>query len=836
MATFGNYPANYLLFNAQQSKNLAVVMQIEGVDSLFGLANTFTKVRYGDAGIVYGLPGLVYGALKRVPNVKAYIQLDGLSIAQRIEPEQGKGNLGTITLSLIDYNGQVSLLIAPGVILDEIIAKREIRVWLGFAQTSYPEDYLLVYRGYCTQTITPPGLVKFQVSDSTSKKRQPIFVTSTTNLTSAINNSQTNIPVVSTFGFHKQILGPDGTYDPIVRTYLRIDDEAMEYGPLGITSDTLFTVLSRGGSHSLGTTPASHDIDSTVSNGIQLGGNVAGENCITLVLKILLSGWDGPCETGVSIVTFAPSGDTSAFQFASSLDAKIDLGLTVGDYFYITDAGNPSNDLNGIITGIVSLNDRDQIVQTDQTFVFETNSPAVVAFRSKYDTLPITAGAKCRMRDVDVETLEMVRHLYFTSGTSNMQFYYDSPMDAKEVIDTDIFLPIGAYGISRFGRISMSIAKPPLPGIGKLVELNWTNVLEPDKITTTRASNNRNFFNLITFEYDQDPISKSFETIEQFLDTNSLNLFNQTSVLPISAPGLKSALGGKTIAERRGRALLNRYKNCAILINLKVNWSVGSLIEVSDIVLLRDEGHLKIMNYETGERNLGVQLFEVINRNYNIPEGNVDLTVLGGLGFNVDSRFGLYSPSSVIGAGSTSSNLVIIPSYGQTLLSNEVAKWAPFVGQKVFVHSTDYTTRSGQTTFVRFNTTNPSTLDLDPPLGFTPQAGDILDIPVYPNGTDKNEDATYKLLYAHQSPSVPVVTGLSSTQFTVGAGDVGKFTVGNVVIVRNADYSVQSNEIKVTDITGVTITVASSLGFTPSSANTVEGIGYHDGTAFYRYS
>lgn len=836
MASFGNYPTNYLIFNQQQSKNLAIVMQIEGVDDFFGLANTFTKVRYGDPGLVYGLPGLVYGALRRVGNVKPWIQLDGLSISQRIEPEQGKGNVGTITLSLIDYNGQVSELIAPGVILDEILAKREIKLWLGFTQTSFPEDYLLIYRGYVTQCITPPGVVKFQVSDSTSKKRQAIFVTNSSNLTAGINNSTTTIPVTRTSQFFDQILGPDGNYDPIVRTYLLIDEEALEYGPGGIVSDTQFTTLSRGGSHSLGTTPTSHDIDAQVTNGIQLGGNVAGENCITLALKILLSGWNGPCETGIGITTFTNGSDTSAFIFSGMTDAKVDLGLTVGDYFYITGATNPANNLDGIITGIELLNDKYQIIQTDQTFTFETNSGATTDFRSKYDTLPVLAGSKCRMRDVDVETMEFVRSTYFNSGIANMQFYFNSPAFAKDIIDTSIFLPIGAYGISRFGRISMSIAKPPLPGIGKLVELNWTNVIDPDKIIPSRSTNNRNFFNLITFEYDQDPISGEYQSVEQFLDTTSLNLFNQTSVLPIQAPGMKSALGAGTLIEQRGKALLTRYKNCAILINIKVNWSVGSLIEVSDIVLLRDEGHLKIMNFETGERNLGVQLFEVVNRNYNIPEGNVDLTLMGGLGFNVNSRFGLYSPSSRMGPGSTSSNLIIVPSYGQTLLSREIAKWAPFVGQRVWVHSPDYTTRTEVTTFIGFNSGDPNSLDLDPPLSFTPQEDDILDIPPYPTGTDKNEDATYKLLYTHLTPSIAVVTGLSETQFTVSLSDVAQFTEGNYLIVRKNDYSVYSPEVKVTDITGTTITVEEDLGFTPDNTYVVEGIGYHDGTGYYRYS
>src|SRR6516162_5025927 len=165
MASFGNYPANYLLFNAQQSKQLAIVMKIEGIPDLFGISDTFTTVRYGDLGLVYGLPGLVYGGLRKVGGangvggIKSYIMLDqGMVIQQRIEPEQGRGNIGTLTMTLIDKNGEVSFLLAPGNVVDEIMCSKQVTIYIGFQQTSYPEDYVILYRGYITSIDCPPGL------------------------------------------------------------------------------------------------------------------------------------------------------------------------------------------------------------------------------------------------------------------------------------------------------------------------------------------------------------------------------------------------------------------------------------------------------------------------------------------------------------------------------------------------------------------------------------------------------------------------------------------------------------------------------------------------------
>lgn len=835
-----NYPDKYLLYNERMTKNLCLVMQIEGVDTIFGISDTYTAVRYGDSGIVFGETGLVYGGLRKLSNLKSYIVLDqGMTISQKIEPEQGRGNVGTLTITLIDRNGEVSELISPGVVIDEIMGNREVKIWLGFTQTSYPEDYLLIYRGYVTSIDCPPGVVKLQISDATSKKKQPIFDTPTTTITGDIDAVVTTIPVVNTPFFYDQILGPDGTHDPIVRTYIQVDSEWMEYGPgdLGTTS----VIVQRGSSHSLGTTPDSHSLGASVSNGLQLGGNVEGVNAITLALKVMLSGWNGPCETGIEVAAFVytllPSlgFKTNAFVLASD-DALLDLGLTIGDYFTISGATNSGNNVTGQITGFDDSILPNRVIYTNQTFTLENPTSATCSFRSKYDTLPIGAGIGLRMRDVDVPTFEYIRDTYFTSDTgSNMQFFFDQSTDGKSLIDTQIMLPIGCYSISRYGRISMSITKPPLPGgFTKLIDINWTNVINPDQITVSRATNARNFFNLVTFEYDKQP-SGDYSSISQFLDTDSLNLFDITSKLPITADGLQTAVGGATIAQTRGTALLNRYKKCALQIDLTVNWSVGSLIEVSDIVLLRDEGKLQIMNFETGKRDLGVGLFEVIDREYAITAGSVKLTLLGGLGFTLDSRFALYSPSSVVGEGSTTSMIRITPSYGQSSIDAEKAKWTKFTGLTIRVHTLDETT-AGSSVITGFLDTDSAAILIDPPLSFVPTAGLIVDIDNYPTDTDKTEAQLYKTLYTHITPTVAVASGTSGTVFDVSSGDIGKFTVGNTVIVRSNDFSTISDEIAIESISGTTITLAKNAGFTPNNTYFVEGIGFHDGTGFYRLS
>ena len=81
-----------------------------------------------------------------------------------------------------------------------------------------------------------------------------------------------------------------------------------------------------------------------------------------------------------------------------------------------------------------------------------------------------------------------------------------------------------------------------------------------------------------------------------------------------------------------------------------------------------------------------------------------------------------------------------------------------------------------------------------------------------------------------------VVTGVDQQNFTVGAGDIGKFLVGATVMIHDTSYTFESAECLVTNVnTGTdTVTVGTLLGFTPSSGQFCELIGFADGGNSYR--
>ena len=88
--------------------------------------------------------------------------------------------------------------------------------------------------------------------------------------------------------------------------------------------------------------------------------------------------------------------------------------------------------------------------------------------------------------------------------------------------------------------------------------------------------------------------------------------------------------------------------------------------------------------------------------------------------------------------------------------------------------------------------------------------------------------AIWKNQHPFFDPSVAVVSGASTIQFDVGAGDISKFFVDTIILLHNEDWSSFSSEVKIVSILGNTITVSDDLGFTPSSAYTVELIGFVD--------
>ena len=236
-------PANYVRFNSLQTKEPIVVVKIAGVADLITNRGLVTKILYGDPGVIYGVPGLVYGGLKPylkylpgggLSSFRPYLDLSNNSptISQRLEPEQGKGSVSTLSLTMLDFDQFMTQLCSPGVIIPEIMGA-EIQVYLGYANISFPQDFFQIFRGYITDVSAGPGSVTLQISDPNLKRRQQLFYIQQTPLQYGVSATDTLLTLQSNAGFFQQIPQPLGAaYNSSIHNYVQIDSEWIECEPI----------------------------------------------------------------------------------------------------------------------------------------------------------------------------------------------------------------------------------------------------------------------------------------------------------------------------------------------------------------------------------------------------------------------------------------------------------------------------------------------------------------------------------------------------------------------------------------------------------------------------
>jgi len=815
------YPSEFIRLGDAQTKTLNVVLCIEGLPECFSTLPTFTTLKYGDP-VVYGQPGLIYGGLRLLTDIRAVIGIEtNLTIAQRLEPEQGRASIQQMTFQLIDKDGTVAdLLLTNGEILG-----RRVKVVAGYQNSSYPQDYIVAFRGMVTNLEFQTGRVILALGDYGQKRRTAIFRAKKTDLTAGINASTLSIPVTDNVGFYNLTVNQNAlpVGDQRVKPYLKIENEFIRYGFGAAVGTTSMTVLERG---ARGTTAAVHAINTEVSHAVELK-----ENAITLALQLMLSGsgnvaLPAPQAFG-TVVDPAITPATNVILFKAGVNLNRDFGVVVGDT--VTIAGAGANNGTYTITAFgPSFGDENRIMYLSSALVIQNPAVGTVTFKSQFDVLPEQMGLKIAPVDVDVDGHVALRNDFFLGAEYTLEIFVTEQQTGKEFIESQCYLPIGAYALTRSGRLSMGFTKPPL-ATDRLLFLTEDNVINPVGITTSRGLNTRKFFNEIQFEYDPDD-SGNYQKVIRALDTDSLNEIGILSLLPIKAKGLKAG-SGELVANRVTRRLLGRYKSGAIEINLTTNFGSGSQIEAGDVVVVVDDGNLKIQNFETGERNVGSILVEVVDRTLDLKTGQTKLKLITGLGTTLTDRFGVIAPSSLIQAsGTTNTLLKLKTSFGVT---DQTTKWADYIGEKIVVHNAAWT-QSAEATIQAISSTIPNALELVSALPFTPGENFIVDIVGYGTTGSVDENKLYKLLFAFVDPTLGVLTGSTTTVIQLSAGDAAKCKPGQLVFIRNSAWSIESSEVEIQSVGATSITLSEALSFTPLAGYFVELVGFTDGGGAYR--
>jgi len=805
-----------------------LVLEIEGVVTLFGAVEILRLIRIGDPGLLIGNDWRI-GGLTPVDDQAAIMSFDsggGTSIDQQLQPDKGSvSSVTSVQVGLIDKNLIATRLISPGVTLPEILGVKAT-LWMGFKNTAFKQDYVPIMSGLIDDVESGPGVVKLNIAHPEQLKRQKIFDAIEGLLASPISNVDTVVPLVSAANMPRPQLGPDGvTYDSTIKFYVQIEDEIIRY--TGVSGNNLTGCVRA----ELATTNVAHAVPSDgqpTKSLVQLSGPA-----VYIALKTMLSGVNGPFKEDVAVTAFnhpdVPATVANSLFFGG-VDLTRDYGVTVGDYVTTTLASNGANNVTAkVITQIESTDAGSYAVIAGVTFVDEPGTVAVVAIRSQFDTLGYGLG----MTPDQVDVTEHVYWHNFQLAPFTYRFVLTDTVDGKEFLDKQVYKPIGAFSIPRRGRCSMGYHVGPVIR-DVLPVLSRDNIKSPDKIKLRRTVN-KNFYNAVVYKFDKQIASGKYASGDIEFSPESRNRIKVGSrPLVIESDGLRRSLDGSGIAERIGARYLLRYRYAPEFYeSIGILFRDGYPIEPGDSVLF-DPTDLNISNLETGTRKKTAKVFSVINKKLDLKTGDCTVS-LTDTNFDESERYGSVSPSSLVVSGTTTS-LLVQDSFGAFFPGNESKKWVDYLGLPIRVHSADFTFDE-EVTLLSIDPGNQYNLLIDPatPLSGAPLAGYIIDVGDYPDTALPDDNARYKAAHAFMGPTVSIVSAPDDTHFVVAPGDVVRFVVGDFIRVHDADFTNDSGELEITDVTGTTVTVISSMGFTPAALDVAEGMQFPDGGKTYRF-
>lgn len=803
------------------SQKPQLILKIKGDPRYFGIGLIKKFVRIGDPGLEVGNDWKI-GGYNNVENQLDLISLDGTtnSVAQQLSQDKGgTSSISAIQISLLDKDGLMTKLITPGEVFTDILGL-DAEVYLGYQETAFPQDFIVLFQGVIDE-ITATGTIILNIAHPDQKKRVNIFTKTTTELVGALNNSATTITVTTTEGY---LLPADGG---TLRTYVRIDDEVIEY--TGLTPTT-FTGCVRGAFvlQDGRTLAKAHDDGASVDSWYRLIGP-----CMDLALKIMLSGVDQYFAEDVDVGDFVDVEQVGLIPNAiyfPGINVDDRYGIVTGDFITTTGDIYAANNVSlKTISQVARTPFGSYIVVDGVSFVQSNGSPAVISFASKYNVLPDAVGLNMGGTQVDVPEFERIKST-FAGSLLTYDFYMKDTVVAKDFIDTQLLFPTGAYSLPRKGKTSVGFTSPPLR-ISDTKKLDHTNTIKP-QTNSLKRSTNKYFYNNIVYVYHESVIDDGKflrGTIADGEDSkNQIKVGNKNFV--IFANGLRPTGDTLTQIELISKRLLDRWQFAAE--SIKIQGFYGDLfaVDVGDIVLYGSP-ELQLPDTKSASRNFKARLFEMVNKTLYIKDGYVAAELVD-TNYLTDGRYGIFSPSSFVDAGSTTTLIKIKKSFQLDDLTLETDKWSDYLGQKILVHSEDWSYQE-ETRLLGFT---GSGLQVEA-LSGAPLEDYLVDIVEYfVNPLDDTDGSIYKNVHCFFDPAIEIDSAASDTVFTVASGEGAKFFNGGKVVVHSEDFSTLSPERTVSDVSGDQITVSGSLGYTPAPGDIVDLIGFSDDNgAPYRY-
>ena len=808
-------------------KSPQLIVEIEGLPTFTSLKNK-KYAKYGDPGVEYGDPGLVYGGLIDDTQSLAYIDLSRSTnnlTQQLLIDKGGYSSISNFDICLVDIDQYITKLITPGVIVDDVLGKKT-KIYLSMEGAGHPEDSILFFSGIVSDIKSGAGYVNLNVSSPERLKNLEIYPKVSTELTVAVNNTETTFTVMDTSEF---ILPAD---DGTLTSYFKIDDEIVKFTS---KTDTTFTGCSRG---QFGTIATTHDVTANVESFYRLKGNLRD-----LALKLMLSGGEEYHTKGIPIVSFNTYGaivaNNSIFLGAYKPEEK--YGIVINDFVNIEDSINPGNNGSARILSYTT-SPLGSYLTLDKNLLTEGEG-AKVSFKSKYNVLPKFAGLEMTPDQVDVQEFERVYN-QFQSQFFEYDFFIKEQINGSEFINTQILYPSGCYALPRKAKTSLGLTIPPLAQSGTK-KLSNVNVVKASSIVINRSIS-KNFYNSVVYKYDKDAVEDKFtrgKITHSNDSTNRIKIANKPLV--IESDGIRASANFDYLFQTQARRFLDRYKFGAESFDAKVLFGEAFTIEIGDTVIV-DGRNLNMSDTKQGNatRTFLPRLFEVQNKSMSLKGTEVTLTLVDTV-YSLDGRYGVIAPSSKIAAGSTTNKIRLAKSYGDKITDRiPTVKWFNYIGEKVLVRSVDWSYQE-IVTISGIDPGNPYNLIVTPALSGAPLEGYILDTPKYPMTTDAADQALYKSAHCSFNRTAKVITGstdeiLYLTPSPDAIVNYQSFVVGAPILVHNKDWSIKSKEVKIKElvISNVSPSYAvldKPLGFTPTTDMFIELLGYPDLGAPYRW-
>jgi hypothetical protein len=782
---------------SDNQKRINLIFDIEGYEEKFSFFRDLKTLRFDEGYFFDDSPTLFFDTKVANINTLPLISLEGTSttVTQQIDQDLSTGSTPSMNIAMVDLNGKLTELFGN----DEMLGRRA-NVYLSFAQLEHPTDSIRIFSGTISRLKVIAGKWIFRVDNPDYLKNQKLFFPYTDELTGSLGLFDTTVNVSDTGTFIES--------GGALVSHIKIGSEIMEVVGINPTS---FEV-TRG---ALDTSAQSHSVTDEVASIYQLVGNP-----LDVALAIMLSkqGSDAYYTENVDSFVTGSGGNILNSFYIDVFNAGDEKGITEGDT--VTIAGSNGADGTYLITGVSLQPANYTNIQVNGTLTeAQWQAGTTASFFTQYNTMP--EGCQMEPDQVDVARHQDV-NLVFGAQFPDIDMRLTEEINAKELIETELYRPVGAYFLTRKGRASVGYTSPSLLEQNSL-EFNSANLTNPTKIAPERSTS-ENFYNTVIYKYGYNNDQSEFlnNIISTSLESKD-RIESRVKDLTIEAKAFAGEADVTNFFNSVSLRILDRYKFAATKLSLQPTYGAAYSVEIGDTALISLQD-LKVFDDSTGRTDTFERVMEVVNKTMDITTGRIKLDFLD-TKFGINDRYTSYGPSSLTGPNSTIDRIEIKKSFGTDAVTDEYEKWVSYFNEPIQVRDDNFTYQE-TVTLLGYDEADSNFL-LITPLPTPPTEDFILELPSYDEQGERS-----KRLHASAGPQIAIVSGVDNFSFTVASVDTPKLFLGAEIDLHTEGYSSTVERLTVTEIVGDTITVEQDIGFTPDNTYLIDRVGFASDEGF----